>query len=778
MADYIPQNTERVIKIANLETTRNDLASSHLFAQLNEAILYDFLKSQNTFIAHLRPRGESVLCFQKPEGNVRHFTFITRAGPSVFQVDSIANAVSTKQNYKGYHIEQTIRGALKNYSATLDSIFIASSSEKIIKEIIDNKTESDPVFQKAFALKTKDGLVTLMQPDSVKINDLVTVNLASWAALELDIFPDGVSASGVILDRDTLPQLLSVFRGLHPRGNSAAAIIPVEALQARAITYDDMDRLEQNLQKYHNNNLKLDPLFGSINEIVGMELADGKAIVLKSIDPNTTIDEFRRFATETSTFREVVLFSISEETSLFAPFYPLLETPRSGLAFQWDDFFVFTESEALAQQLITAYKNGTTLVHTAYYKNTISQLSQASSFTVYNLQGKIGPWMAPFFDANTSEIKKYPLAVLQLSYDRDFAHVNLVCKEASAAQESTGLITQVFSKTLDHAILGNPQFFTNHRTRGKDVVVQDIQNQLYLISASGRILWKKQLDGAILGNIEEVDILRNGKKQLAFVTQNTFYVLDRTGKPVAPFPKKFKDKITQPLALFDYDNRRNYRFVIVQGAAVMMFDSKGKTVTGFTFKKTASRIVLPPQHLRMANKDYILIAEENGKLNVLSRVGKDRIKVNKTFRFSEMPISREGTNFVVITQEHNKESISRSGKVTSTKLKVSQNYWFEVRGDNKVTLDDNLLRINGKLIELPFGIYTRPLIFTSNRKTYITVSETQEKKVYVLDKSGTLLNGFPIYGNGLAALGDARNNGKNALVVKGNENEVLLYTLE
>ncbi len=399
MADYIPQNTERVIKIANLETARNDLAGSHLFSQLNEAVLYDFLKNENTFMAHLRPRGESVLCFQKREGDIRHFTLITRAGSSVFLVDSIANAVSTQQDYKGFRIEQTIRGTKKNYSATLDSVFVTSSSEKIIKEIIDNKTESDPVFQKAFALKTKDGLVTLTQPDSIKINDSLTVNLASRVALELNIFPDGVSASGVILDRDTLPQLLSVFRGLHPQQNNAATIIPVDAIQARAFTYDDVYLLEQNLQKYHQNNLKLHPLFGSINEIVGMELADGKAVALKSIDPNITTDEFRRFVTETDTFREVVLFSISEETPLFAPFYPLLEMPQSVLAFQLDDFFVFAESEAIAQQLITAYRNGTTLVNTTYYKNTTSQLSQASSFAIYNLHGKIDPWMATFLDA-------------------------------------------------------------------------------------------------------------------------------------------------------------------------------------------------------------------------------------------------------------------------------------------------------------------------------------------------------------------------------------------
>jgi hypothetical protein len=43
------------------------------------------------------------------------------------------------------------------------------------------------------------------------------------------------------------------------------------------------------------------------------------------------------------------------------------------------------------------------------------------------------------------------------------------------------------------------------------------------------------------------------------------YVVDENGKDVAPFPIKFRDDITQSLAIFDYDNNRKYRFIIKQG---------------------------------------------------------------------------------------------------------------------------------------------------------------------------------------------------------------------
>jgi hypothetical protein len=207
---------------------------------------------------------------------------------------------------------------------------------------------------------------------------------------------------------------------------------------------------------------------------------------------------------------------------------------------------------------------------------------------------------------------------------------------------------------------------------------------------------------------------------MAFATANKLYMIDRNGKNVSPFPIKFKDLITQPLSVFDYDNNRKYRFVITQGREIYIYDSRGKIVKGFTFKKAASNIVLSPQHGQVDNKGYIAIAEENGKLNLLSR--------------------------------------------------------FAVKGNNKVTLDDNLLRINGKLVTLPFGIYTKPQLFFANKTTYISITETQENKVYVYDTSGSLLKGFPVFGTSIASIAEASKKGGIRIVVKGEKNELVGYS--
>ena len=521
-------------------------------------------------------------------------------------------------------------------------------------------------------------------------------------------------------------------------------------------------------------------LFEGITEVGKISLPQGNVTVIKSIDSEITSSILEEFSTPKEPFKNVLISEFNKPNLFVNNFVTFTEKTTPKFVFKLEDFFIFSETEELAQQIINSFLSNNSLSKTNYYKEALSQLSDESSLLIMRMNGHYSEAISNLFKTEISDIsfKKYPLAVLQFSYDRNFAHVNLVCKEAvsSTQQIKTGKVSQIASIKLENELLSEPVFFSNHRTGGKDIVVQDVTNKLYFISASGKTLWTKKLKSPILGEIKEVDILRNGKKQLAFTTQNNFFILDRTGKVVAPFPIKFNDEITQPLSVFDYENNRKYRFIITQGKEILMLNSKGKTVKGFKFKKTKSDIVFAPQHFRISGKDYIVIAEENGKLNILNRVGKPRVKISKTFDYSKTPPTIEAKKIVIISKDNTKNSAGVDGKISSKKLNVTS-YQFTVRGKTKVTLDDNLMRINGVLVELPFGIYTAPKINMVNRKIYISITETQENKVYVFNSTGMLLPGFPVFGTSSINMGDVNKNKKTNFAVKGGNKEVLLYEM-
>ncbi|OAB79667.1 hypothetical protein ULVI_02655 [Cochleicola gelatinilyticus] len=784
LSSYLPEGTSVVFKIKDWQSLQNDLRNSDLLSEYSKTNAFTFFSEDAPLLSQIAPSQESILCVSKNTDSTSAYTFITRQTPDLFESDSIPNTSVETFTYGDFSLKKVTIQNNDAYVAVKDSMFIASSSQALLQSILEGKIEKDPTFLKLYNMNDPSNLTALISlPKKRRINS-ATPSFASHTNLHIEVLSNGITATGVALARDTIPQILSIFKGQQPQKNDLATLLPATARKGISLTYSDAEKLQQELKIVRGDSLNkpANGLLESINEVGYIELDNGTALALKSIDPDLTNQSVARYISEADSFREIKLYTFNEPNLLANAFSPVLPSVTTNYMFALESFFIFTETQTEAEAIISAFINGNTMAKTGYFETSAAQLSTSSSLLYYNLKGSEASLLTDYFSEETAaQLVKiaaddYPLTALQFTYDRDFAHVNYSATHGTTSDKQTiGTVSEQFNSTLKNEILGLPSLFSNHRTKGNDVVVQDVTNTLYLYSDTGNVLWSKKLDAPILGTVQEVDLLRNGKKQLAFATKNNFYVLDRNGNPVAPFPIKFKDDITQPLSVFDYDTNRKYRFIITQGNEVFMYDKDGKIVKGFTYKKAASNIVLPPVHIRMNNKDYIVIAEENGKLTILSRTGKLRVPVKNTFQFSETPVLAEEGNFIVITKGLTKETISQTGTINSQPLNVTANYGFSILGNTKATLDDNLLRINGKLAELPFGIYTKPMVFNANRTTYVTVTETQENKVYVFDKNGTLVSGFPIYGTSQAYSKDAAQRGSLDIVVKGEDKELILY---
>src|SRR5690606_10386736 len=250
----------------------------------------------------------------------------------------------------------------------------------------------------------------------------------------------------------------------------------------------------------------------------------------------------------------------------------------------------------------------------------------------------------------------------------------------------------------------------------------------------------------INSDIYQVDIFKNGNLQFAFSTPNALHIIDRNGDPVKPFPIEFRDEVSQPLSVFDYDNNRNYRFLITQTNELLMYDAKGRIVKGFDFKKAGSTIIQAPQHFRLNNKDYILFPEASGKLNILSRQGKSRITVKGKIDFSENEWFANNRRFVSSTEEGDLVFVNESGNIEKKPTAQNANLSVVANDNVIVSLSENILKINDEEITLDYGLYTSPKIHSVGGRTLISITDTQANRVFIFDKEANLLPGFPIYG--------------------------------
>ncbi|MDN3724753.1 hypothetical protein QRD02_10185 [Aequorivita sp. SDUM287046] len=782
LMDFVPQNAAVVFKISNFENLRDDIDNNSLLSKFEKTAPYDFFIQKKVLLQNLRPSSQSLLCINQINDSLTAYTFISGLTKNLFRTDSLQNRTIESLILDGHTLQRITLDKEVAYSTIIDSVFVISSSQQLVQDIINRKTERDETFKKVFNLPSSNGFTAILRGRKVALNDSTKIAFTSWSALDVAIAPESIKATGITLATDSIPQLLNVFEGQVPQQNDISALVPTDAIGALSFTFNDAEKFQKKLRNFRDEKdaAQTTGIFGSVSEVGSIHFKEETAIFIKSIDASLTGDVLARYVSEKTEFRDIKIRSFSEPALFEKTFSPFINSEAANFVLQLDNFFVFTESEVTAQKIISDFQNNNTLRNTSYFENTATDLSTASSLLILKMKGEFSEAISGFFNEKSNKeidnisFEAFPIAALQFSFDRNFAHVTLSCKEAGAgAIRKTGSVSEKFAIKLESAVLGEPQLMDGHNGHS-NIVAQDMGNKLYFISENGKILWTKNLGAAVLGKIEEVEI--SGGKHIAFVTKDAFHILDRNGKDAKGFPIKFKDNVTQPLSVFDYDNNRKYRFVVVQGKELLMYDQTGKPVKGFSFGRAKSEIIHSPVHLRMGNKDYIVVAEESGKINILSRVGKTRVSVSKTFQFSEIPVAEEDDSFVVITKENTKERISQDGKISSQKLDVGSNYWFAILGNTKVTLDDNKLRINGKLAELPLGLYTKPQLFTLNRETFATITETQEKKVYVFDKDGKILNGFPVYGTSAAFLGQG--NGKNSkyIVVKGDSDGIILYS--
>lgn len=656
---------------------------------------------------------------------------------------------------------------------------------------------------------------------------------SNWTGLDVEITHAGIRLNGVSTATQGKPKLLNVFKDVPPAPIEIPGITPSNSKGFKAIGYRDFQKLQQNLVQFRtgedkgtgtveeaenketvkpapvepadlpsspedstlSNNptaqelqrrqvydSKEEELLSSSVEMGLIYLNDSK---LFAVRPQEILGSLHNFstATQTDVFRGVQLYAYSADKNFNELLAPLLNPGTLKHYAALDPFVVFSENRSNLEELIIAYQNENVLSQSDSYSALGNSLSSASSLLHVrlskSLQQGLSQWVASENSSATSnlELDQYPLSSLQLIYQNNYAHVHGVLQKTNGASHSTQGTRQTAAVELDAPVATRPVFFSNHRSKGKDIAVQDEDNTLYLLSEAGSIYWKKQLETRILGDIQEVDLYKNGRIQLAFATQNKLHIIDRNGNPVKPFPLSFNDEITQPLGLFDYSSTRDYRFVIVQDKEVLMYDRRGQSVRGFGFNKAASELVQPLKHIRIGSRDYILAVEESGKLNILNRRGQTRVTVKEQFDLSQNKWFEYKNQFISTSQEGELLKIDQNGKLSRENLGLDDGHHIVATPNTLVTLSENQLTIKGKTLNLDFGLYTAPQIFYINNKIYISITDLQAQRVFLFDSNAELLPNFPVFGTSGIDLGNADSDANLELTVQGDTNTVLVYEL-
>ena len=478
-------------------------------------------------------------------------------------------------------------------------------------------------------------------------------------------------------------------------------------------------------------------------------------------------------------YREVGYYKTSLPRELTLAVMSLGEQVNAKWVAKMDDFLFFGESETGIKALIAAYKDQKTLEYSTAFKQFAEEtLSEKSSLLWIGNTTKLKKENDTQAFWKALDAEKFPYAAFQGVVENDFMHLHFRL-HYSEKELPKASVTNVGIISLEQPVATAPQWLKNHRTKEKDIAVQDENNTLYLYSNSGTLYWKKELSGKIQGAIQQVDLYKNGRLQMAFRTENRFYVLDRNGKVVPPFDKKVSSEApVQPLAVFDYDQSRNYRFVLAQGKSVQMLDRKGKRVSGFKFTKSDAPLTAAPKHIRIDQKDYIVVQEENKLPKILNRTGKPRVQIKGSFQPSGEAVYSYLKTFTTTDAAGNLIQIDGKGNVVTTPLELKKGHRITTTTKSLVSLSENNLTIKGIPVDLPFGQYSAPKIFYLNNIVYVSVTDTEAQKVYLFYSDGRAVPGFPVYGTSAIDLSNADKDKAIEFVVQAEDKDLLIYKIK
>ena len=136
---------------------------------------------------------------------------------------------------------------------------------------------------------------------------------------------------------------------------------------------------------------------------------------------------------------------------------------------------------------------------------------------------------------------------------------------------------------LDTIVLSKPILVTNQKTKQQEIILFDASNQMMLISPTGEVRWKKQLGSSVIGEVEEIDLYRNGKIQYLVTTKNKIYCIDRLGRDVEGFPWSLpSNELISGSSIFDYERNKKYRVLVTSVSGDMyLYDKSHKNLEGW-----------------------------------------------------------------------------------------------------------------------------------------------------------------------------------------------------
>jgi len=764
---FLPEDSSVIVNINNLNNTKEILDNNELLpsvlsstheisAQLN---LLSKKKSDKNGILSLSSFGKDEIAF----------TYIRKSN----SFDSIQEDDILKNTYLKSEIFVEETDGNEVHKVIIDEYIISSNKdiilENIIRDFYSKKSNLDSEFNKIlnttdfdepFNIYTKSYNLSSFKKDLTEMSFFPKSN-TSWVAYDFKDSLENLYLTGITRISDSINGKISILKNLVPSKTKTDKVIPNSFSTFLTFVINDSERFIFNFKDYLKfNDLSTENLnFNSLNIVDEISFVeDQEKFVILSLVNKEQIDSYFRLENFDDNYN-IKKIDLSEDINIL---FRNVDSEISGkYAVLLGDLLVITKSLSQIKKIINSQNINDNLGSNEKYLSFKEQKSDSYSFLWIGNNNSINSKIINDYNID-SEV--YPYRSFSGRVNKNIALLEFNLSKAEIKTSDEDVYTEFFV-TFDQEIISDPKWLKNHLNNEFDIAFQDSDNYLNYLTNKGNLNWKKKLSGKIIGDIEQVDIYKNGRQQMMFRTNEKLYLLDRNGNEVKQLSFPINSNFSNiPISIFDYEKNRNYRFLISIDNKINMYDSNGKIVSGFRPPIFESKIINNPVHIRINGKDYIVVQLEDGTLKILDRRGRDRIIVDNKIQYSGNSIYSYLEQFTTTDKLGNLIKIDTKGNLIKENINLSVENFIDIVDNNIVYLNENRLTIKGINVELPFSKFSKPKIFIDSKTTLVSITDLTNNEIYLYRDNGKLLKGFPIKGSSVIDIKDSDNDGKLEII--------------
>ncbi len=663
-------------------------------------------------------------------------------------------------------------------------------------------------------------------------------SFAGWTETDLTLKPNAALLNGYTHATDSMAAYLNVFRGQQPQPLEADAVLPngtvcyldfcISNFDTYLTNYDSYlaklgladERRDRLAQLQSNYGYKPEEHIGSWigNEIVKAEVnIPGEGIqpvaILSTVSTAKAREKLESLRPKRDTgsvqpefdSTGVIVRSVPVPEMLSVTFGEMFGEFRESYYAITSHFVIFAENANVLKAFVTSAEYGRTLKKDRNYLDFVTNMATEASVTIFVAVPKVQPLIEERsetgFKADVTHqadlLKRFDGIVLQYNIDDGGLHyTNAFLRHNPQSKKSDASLWEL---QLDSTFSGRPWLITNHNTKGLDIFVQDDANKIYLISSTGTIFWRKQLSQTIMSDVQQIDVLKNGKLQIVFNTRDSLYCLDRNGNPVDNFPIRLPAKATNGVRVMDYDGNREYRMLIaLDDKKIYNYTTKGTVVSGWKYPTTTSTVSATIQHTVVSTKDYVVIVDREGKTYIVDRQGATRLTLKEQLGRPVNTFFLESGKDLARTRIVAADSLGNIYRLTLTDdlerlhfSDFSSPPFFDYRdlnGDGNfeyIFLSEDKLAVynQDKLNAFSFG-FESPAICCANLFRFgdndirIGVTCPQASELHLINRGGADSEGFPMPGQTQFAIGQLNGENGYTLISGINGKYLTAYSLQ